>query len=47
MKCKQSIINEYITPTKSIDPSATKINSFSKNHKKLFQNGKKVDSLSK
>ncbi|KAK0076371.1 hypothetical protein PV326_010817, partial [Microctonus aethiopoides] len=45
MKCKQSILNEYITSTKSIDPGATNDNGLSKNHKKLFQNAQPLSLL--
>ncbi|KAK0072203.1 hypothetical protein PV325_011745, partial [Microctonus aethiopoides] len=45
MKCKQSILNEYITSTKSIDPGATNDNGLSKNHKKLSQNAQPLSLL--
>lgn len=47
MKCHQYILNIFITPTQSIQSSATKVNGFSKVHKKLFQHEVEVPTISK
>ena len=47
MKCHQYILNIFISPTQSIQPSATKINGFSNVHKKLFQHGQEVATIPK
>uniref|UniRef100_A0ABD2VW63 Exonuclease domain-containing protein n=1 Tax=Trichogramma kaykai TaxID=54128 RepID=A0ABD2VW63_9HYME len=42
MKYENLQFDAFVTPTKSIDPQATKINGLSRVHKQLFLNGKEL-----
>lgn len=45
MKSGQFVFNCFITPTRSINPDATKVNGLSISQKKLFQNGVQVQTF--
>jgi len=45
MKSGKNDFNSFITPTRSINYSATKVNGLSNVHSKLFKNGHEVDAL--
>ena len=47
MKCGNSLFTSFITPVRPINPTSTKVTGLSKIHKKLFQHGREVPTLSR